>query len=107
MDHSENAKHGTEVGDAILLLDTAGSPVGHFQVGRQVDGRPVAVSSWRITTGDRDVADALAGLYGGQPELTGQGAGRGYEVLTRCESISVVLTGGQPVSVRDGDAGRR
>ncbi|WP_326687224.1 MULTISPECIES: hypothetical protein [unclassified Streptomyces] len=100
MDHSKDQKHGAAVGEVPLLRDTAGAPVGHFHVGRQVGGRPVAVSSWRITTGDRDVADALAGLYGGQPGLTGEGAGRGYEVLTRGESVSVVLTGGQPVAVR-------
>jgi hypothetical protein len=73
-----------------LLLVPEEAPVGHFHIARQRGGSPVALSAWRITTDDRDLADALAGLYGGAPEASGPADGLGYEVLTRQDAVSMM-----------------
>ncbi|MFC8291111.1 hypothetical protein ACFUJ0_00680 [Streptomyces sp. NPDC057242] len=79
-------------------LDDA--PVGRFHVARQRGGRPIAVSAWRITTGDHAVADAVGGLYGGVPQVLEAGDEHGVEILTRRDHIPVVLGGRGAVSLR-------
>ncbi|WP_030855290.1 hypothetical protein [Streptomyces sp. NRRL S-475] len=41
--------------------------VGRFRTGRQVGNRPESLSTFRITTGDPEVADKVAELFGGTP----------------------------------------
>ncbi|MGA5872271.1 hypothetical protein [Streptomyces cinereoruber] len=74
-------------------------PVGRFHVARQPDGRPIAVSVWRVTTEDHAVADAVGGLYGGVPQLLDTGDEHVLEVLTRRDHIPVLLGRGA-VSLR-------
>ena len=42
--------------------------VGNLRSGMQIDNKPVALQEWRVTTGDPDVANAIADLYGGKVE---------------------------------------
>ena len=42
--------------------------VGRVRSGAQIQGRPVALQEWRFTTGDPDVAAAVAEKYGGTPQ---------------------------------------
>ncbi|MGW2890821.1 recombination directionality factor [Streptomyces griseoruber] len=60
----------------------------------------MALSAWRITTGDRVLADALAGLYGGAPEASGPADGFGYEVMTRRDAVSISMHGAQSLALR-------
>ncbi|MFB7147831.1 MULTISPECIES: recombination directionality factor [Streptomyces] len=77
-----------------------GGPVGRFHVARQRGGRPIAVSAWRVVTGDHAVADAVGGLYGGAPQLLDAGDEHAVEVLTRRDHIPVLLGGRGAVSLR-------
>jgi hypothetical protein len=67
--------------------------VGRFHSGRQVDGQPESLSEWRVTTGDRAVADAVAQLLGGQPDETDSPNENFIEVLTAANAVSVILDG--------------
>lgn len=66
--------------------------VGRFRSGAQINGRPVALQKWRLTTGDPAVADAVAGLLGGKPGEWVTTGDEGIEVMTDAESLSVQLT---------------
>ena len=79
---------------------SASDPVGRFHVARQRGGRPIAVSAWRMTTEDQAVADAVAGFYGGVPQLLDTGDEHFVEVLTRRDHIPVLLGGREAVSLR-------
>ncbi|MDX2390199.1 hypothetical protein NJL88_08990 [Streptomyces sp. DK15] len=68
--------------------------VGRFHSGRAVDGQPEALSEWRISTGDPEVAKAVAQLYGGEPIENEESTSENYiDVFTEQESILVVLDG--------------
>jgi hypothetical protein len=67
--------------------------VGRFHSGRQVDGQPESLSEWRITTGDRGVADAVAQLFGGVPDETDSPNENFIEVLTAANAVPVILDG--------------
>jgi hypothetical protein len=67
--------------------------VGRFHSGRQVDGQPESLSEWRITTGDRVVADAVAQLFGGVPDETDSPNENFIEVLTAANAVPVILDG--------------
>ncbi|MFC9489262.1 hypothetical protein ACFTZM_24645 [Streptomyces hydrogenans] len=79
---------------------SASEPVGRFHVARQQDGRPIAVSAWRVTTEDHSIADAVGGLYGGAPQMSDAGDEHVVEVLTRRDHIPVLLGGREAVSLR-------
>jgi hypothetical protein len=76
------------------------APAGRFHVARQRGGSPMALSAWRVTTDDRVLADALAGLYGGVPEAVGSADGFGYEVLTRRDAVSILIHGPHSLALR-------
>jgi hypothetical protein len=87
--------------------------VGRFRSGAQINGRPVALQQWRLTTGDPAVADAVAGLLGGTPGEWVTTSDEGIEVMTTSESLTVQLTslesnfllwgrGNQPIRACDG-----
>ncbi|MFF3210561.1 hypothetical protein ACFYYB_07845 [Streptomyces sp. NPDC002886] len=67
--------------------------VGRFHGGKQTDGIPVALSEWRVTTGDPEVADAIAQLMGGQAVETDSTSENFIEVLTTTNKVKVVLSG--------------
>ncbi len=65
--------------------------VGRFRSGRMVGKNPESLPTWRITTGDPAVADAVAKLFGGSPaewETVGEDA---TEVLTDVEKVLIVI----------------
>ncbi|RKN09633.1 hypothetical protein D7319_11250 [Streptomyces radicis] len=72
--------------------------VGRFRSGRMVGTRPEALSEWRVTTGDPEVAAEVAELLGGEP-AEWQTTGEDYlEVLTDAESVRVVIDGPDALS---------
>ena len=66
--------------------------VGRVRSGAQVQGRPVALQEWRFTTGDPDVAAAVAEKYGGTPAKWDTTTEETLEVMTTAGSLAVVLT---------------
>ncbi|WP_327304727.1 hypothetical protein OG730_15075 [Streptomyces sp. NBC_01298] len=72
--------------------------VGRFHGGKQTDGIPVALSEWRVTTGDPEVADAIAQLMGGQAVETDSTSENFIEVLTTTNKVKVVLSGPSAVT---------
>ncbi|MFD8115439.1 recombination directionality factor [Streptomyces microflavus] len=67
--------------------------VGRFHGGKQENGIPVALAEWRVTTGDPDVADAIAQLMGGAAVETDSTSENFIEVLTERDKVKVVLSG--------------
>jgi hypothetical protein len=67
--------------------------VGRFRSGAQQNGRPLALSEWRITTGDPDVADAVAERFGGTPEEWETSTEETLEVYTETAAVEVILDG--------------
>ncbi|MFG2147511.1 hypothetical protein ACGFRG_25495 [Streptomyces sp. NPDC048696] len=67
--------------------------VGRFHGGRQENGVPVALSEWRVTTGDPDVAAAIAQLIGGTPVETDSTSENYIEIMTGTDKVKAVLSG--------------
>jgi hypothetical protein len=72
--------------------------VGRMHSGRAVKNDkgqtvPESLSEWRFSTGDRDVAAAVAQLFGGQPEETDSTNENFIDVLSARKSIPVILEG--------------
>ncbi|KUM41184.1 recombination directionality factor [Arthrobacter sp. EPSL27] len=68
--------------------------VGRFRSGHQLNGRPAALSEWRITTGDPEVADAVYELFGGdQPQEWDAKGEDNLEVFTASKEIDIILEG--------------
>ncbi|MEU9400640.1 hypothetical protein [Streptomyces sp. NPDC048242] len=67
--------------------------VGRFRTGRMVDNRPESLATWRVTTKDPKVADAVANVMGGSPdewETTGEDFN---EVITETNKALIVISG--------------
>ena len=79
---------------------TASDIVGRFRSGYQVNDRPVALQNWRITSGDPEVADKVADLFGASqdPQSWETKGEDNLEVFTEAPSIDVLLDG--PKSIR-------
>jgi hypothetical protein len=74
--------------------------VGRFRSGRQLQGRPMSLSTWRVTSGDPDVLAFLAATYGaveGPQEWETKTEER-LEVILKADSIPIILSG--PHAVR-------
>jgi hypothetical protein len=68
--------------------------VGRFRSGYQVDDRPAALTEWRITTGDPEVADKIHDLLGGDAPQEWAAKGEdNLEVFTASKSVAVILDG--------------
>lgn len=68
--------------------------VGRFRSGHQLNKRPVALTEWRVTTGDPEVADAIAELLGGDAPQEWDASGEDkIEVFTATKSVPVILDG--------------
>ena len=65
--------------------------VGRLRSGAQLQGRPVALSEWRFTTGDPEVAAAIAGAYGGEPQPWETNSEETLEVMSTVNSVEVEL----------------
>ncbi|MBA9050799.1 MULTISPECIES: recombination directionality factor [Streptomyces] len=71
----------------------ANDTVGRFRSGRQVNGRAVSLPTFRITTGDLEIAEKVSELFGGKPaewETTGEDFN---EVITERDKVLIVIDG--------------
>ncbi|MYR61494.1 hypothetical protein GTY54_36545, partial [Streptomyces sp. SID625] len=75
------------------MTQSTPGPVGRFRSGRVAEGLPQALDTWRVTTGDAEVAARVAGLLGGRPQPNEGGEGLAHEVLTKAETVRVLLDG--------------
>lgn len=73
--------------------EAADDIVGRFRSGAQVQNRPMALTEWRITTGDPGIADAVSRLFGGEPQGWETTTDETIEVYTEAPEISVILDG--------------
>ncbi|MGY1440134.1 hypothetical protein [Streptomyces reniochalinae] len=63
-------------------------------------GSREALSEWRISTGDPEVAKAVAQLFGGQPIENEESTSENFiDVFTERESVTVILDG--PGAIKD------
>lgn len=68
--------------------------VGRFRSGAQINGRPLALEEWRVTTGDPEVAETIHDLMRGQAPQEWQTQGEdNIEVYTSSSSVEVILDG--------------
>lgn len=68
--------------------------VGRFRSGAQVNNRPLALTEWRVTTGDPEVADRILDMLGGQEPQTWPTSGEdNLEVYTAAKTIDIILDG--------------
>ncbi|MCP3800211.1 hypothetical protein NLX83_13175 [Allokutzneria sp. A3M-2-11 16] len=65
--------------------------VGRFRGGMLAGRRPVALSEWRVTTDDPDVADRVAALFGGEPEEWDTDRADVHQVLTTTAVVPIVI----------------
>ncbi|MEU7200254.1 hypothetical protein [Streptomyces sp. NPDC045470] len=74
--------------------------VGRFRAGQQIDDLPVSLDAWRVTTGDPDVAAAVAERFGGSPQEWQTSKEDNLEVLTTANSVRVIIDNADAVSFR-------
>lgn len=84
--------------DAMPKGTFSDDTVGRFHSGRQVNNVPETLSDWKVTTGDPDVAAAIAQLMGGTPEETDSTSENFIEVMTETAKVQVVLSGADAIS---------
>ncbi|GAB1641785.1 hypothetical protein [Krasilnikovia sp. MM14-A1259] len=73
--------------------------VGRFRSGYSINNRPAALTEWRVTSGDPDVAAAINELYGGDRPQTWETKGEdNIEVFTKAAKVKVILDG--PSAIR-------
>lgn len=66
--------------------------VGRFRSGHQVDGRPAALSAWRVTTGDPVVAQRVHELLGGDEPQPWEARGEDdLETFTAAEAVDIII----------------
>ena len=65
--------------------------VGRFRSGQQVNGRPMGLKTWRITTGDPAVAEKVAELYGGEVAEWDTKSDEKLEVITDTADVAVLV----------------
>jgi hypothetical protein len=73
--------------------------VGRFRSGRLVGRRPEALSEWRVTTDDEDVADSIASRYGGEPGEW-DNEKEPFEVYTDAKSVDIIIDGPKSLTSR-------
>lgn len=72
--------------------------VGRFRSGYQINNRPAALSEWRVTTGDPEVAAAIHSMLGGEKPQTWDTAGEdNLEVFTKTGKLKVILDGPEAI----------
>ena len=75
--------------------------VGRFRSGYQVNGRPAALTEWRVTTDDQAVADYISETYeGDEPQAWETKGDDDIEVFTKAESVDIILTGESAIEAR-------
>lgn len=78
---------------ARVKQTTDGMSVGRIHLGTVRGGRPMTLESWRFTTGDREIASALAQLFGGSPHEYDPEKEFNLEIVTDADSIPVIVDG--------------
>jgi hypothetical protein len=87
--------------------------VGYLKSGMQIDGRPVALEAWRVTSGDPEVMKAVSKRFGGDVEKWETTTEHDHQVLTEANSLEVELIsvqsnfalwgrGNKPIRICDG-----
>jgi len=74
--------------------------VGRVRSGKSVNGRPVSLSTWRITTGDPEVANAVANAYGGEVAEWDTAKEDNLEVITETDTLPVIISSPDVISAR-------
>ncbi|WGH21384.1 recombination directionality factor [Arthrobacter phage Emotion] len=75
--------------------------VGRFRSGHQINKRPAALSEWRVTTGDPEVADKIYDLLGGEAPQEWEANGEdNLEVFTASKAIEVILESSKAIRQR-------
>lgn len=69
--------------------------VGRFRSGTQLNGRPLALEDWRVTSGDPDVTDRIAELFGstGRVQEWETKGEDNLEVFTTTNKVGIILDG--------------
>lgn len=69
--------------------------VGRFRSGYQADNRPVALKEFRVTTGDPEVASAIAELLGAdeEPSKWDTKTDENIQVFTTTKSVDIIVDG--------------
>jgi hypothetical protein len=76
------------------MSDAQDDVVGRFRSGHQISGRPAALTEWRITTGDPEVASEVYDLLGGDaPQEWEARAEDNIEVFTASKEVEIILAG--------------
>jgi hypothetical protein len=73
--------------------------IGRLHSGFAEDGKPKALTEWRVTTGDRDVAAAVGQLFGGQPVETDSTSEFFIDVFTTRSAVPVILSGPDAITM--------
>lgn len=72
--------------------------VGRFRSGYVANNRPVALTEWRVTTGDPEVAEKLADLLGADEAQTWDAAGEdNLEIYGKESSVDIILEGAKAI----------
>ena len=74
--------------------------VGRVRSGKMVNGRPVGLSTWRITTGDPDVATAVVNAFGGEVAEWETSKEDNLEVITETDTLPVIISSPEAISAR-------
>lgn len=74
--------------------------VARFRSGMVANGRPVALQKFRVTTGDKDIADKIATLFGGEPQEWDTKTSELWEVMTDVPEVDIILDGVDSVSAK-------
>jgi len=75
--------------------------VGRFRSGYQLNGTPAALTEWRVTTGDPEVAAAIYDLLGGDAPQEWPAKGEdNLEVFTASGEVEILLAGPKAVRQR-------
>ena len=74
--------------------------VARFRSGMVASGRPVALQKFRVTTGDKDIADKIADLFGGEPQEWETKTTEFLEVMTDVSEVDIILDGVEAVSAK-------
>jgi hypothetical protein len=68
--------------------------VGRFRSGHQINGRPAALTEWRVTTGDPEVATFIYDDLGGDEPQEWEAKGEdNLEVFTASDKVEIILEG--------------
>lgn len=74
--------------------------VARFRSGMVANGRPVALQQFRVTTGDKDIANKIADLYGGEPQEWDTKTTEFFEVMTDVSEVEIILDSVDAISAK-------